>query len=44
MKLVIQEAERFALEVERIGDEERPPITSLLAYLERNGPLEYVTA
>lgn len=44
MKLVIQEAERFALEVERIGDEERPPIVSLLSYLERNGPLEYVTA
>jgi glucosyl-3-phosphoglycerate synthase len=35
MKLVIQEAERFALEVERISDEERPPMLSVPAYAER---------
>ncbi|MBL8164945.1 MAG: glucosyl-3-phosphoglycerate synthase [Anaerolineae bacterium] len=32
MKLVIQESERFALEVEQIGDEERPPILTLANY------------
>jgi glucosyl-3-phosphoglycerate synthase len=35
MKLVIQEAERFALEVERISDAERPPMLSIPAYRER---------
>jgi glucosyl-3-phosphoglycerate synthase len=35
MKLVIQENERFALEVEQIGDEERPPISTLANYRER---------
>lgn len=32
MKLIIQEPERFALEVAEIGDVERPPMVSLPAY------------
>lgn len=37
MKLVIQEAERFALEIAEIGDQERPPMISLPEYGARYG-------
>ncbi len=37
MKLVIQDPERFALEIAEIGDVERPPIMSLPAYQEKHG-------
>lgn len=36
MKLVIQEPERFALDVAEIGDRERPPMISLAAYREKH--------
>jgi glucosyl-3-phosphoglycerate synthase len=35
MKLIVQEPERFALEIVQIGDAERPPIITLEAYQER---------
>ncbi|GAB4551577.1 MAG: hypothetical protein OHK0023_18670 [Anaerolineae bacterium] len=35
MKLVVQEADRFALDISEIGDVERPPMITLPAYLER---------
>lgn len=34
MKLIIQEPERFALDIAEIGDVERPPMLSLPAYLQ----------
>jgi glycosyltransferase involved in cell wall biosynthesis len=36
MKLVIQEPERFALDVAEIGDRERPPMLSVAAYREKH--------
>jgi glycosyltransferase involved in cell wall biosynthesis len=36
MKLILQEPERFALEINEIGDVERPPMLTLPAYLERH--------
>jgi glucosyl-3-phosphoglycerate synthase len=35
MKLILQEPERFALEINEIGDIERPPMLTLPAYLDR---------
>lgn len=37
MKLVVQDPERFALEVAEIGDAERPPMITVPAYQERYG-------
>ncbi len=37
MKLIIQEPERFALDIAEIGDVERPPMLTLSAYRERRG-------
>jgi glucosyl-3-phosphoglycerate synthase len=37
MKLVIQEPERFALDIAEIGDQERPPMINVLAYREKFG-------
>lgn len=37
MKLIIHEPDRFALEIEEIGDLERPPMITVPAYRERNG-------
>jgi glucosyl-3-phosphoglycerate synthase len=39
MKLIIQEQDRFNLEVREIGDELRPPIKSVPAYQERRRSL-----
>lgn len=36
MKLVIQEPERFALDIAQIADIERPPMSSISAYQQRN--------
>lgn len=38
MKLIVQEPDRFALEVSEIGDVERPPMMSLEAYRQRHYP------
>jgi nucleotide-binding universal stress UspA family protein len=40
MKLIVQEQDRFSLEVREIGDELRPPIKSVPAYLERRRSLK----
>jgi glucosyl-3-phosphoglycerate synthase len=40
MKQIIQEQDRFSLEVREIGDELRPPITSVPAYMERRRSLK----
>lgn len=40
MKLIIQDPERFALEIAEIGDQERPPIISIPTYRERHNKSE----
>lgn len=40
MKMIIQEPERFALDIAEIGDVERPPMSSLPAYQQRHGALQ----
>jgi hypothetical protein len=40
MKLINQEKDRFNLEVREIGDELRPPIKTIPAYLERRRSLK----
>jgi glucosyl-3-phosphoglycerate synthase len=37
MKLIVQDPERFALDVAEIGDVERPPMITIPAYQERHG-------
>ncbi len=37
MKLVVQEPERFALDIAEIGDVERPPMITIPAYREKHG-------
>jgi glucosyl-3-phosphoglycerate synthase len=38
MKLILQEPERFALEINEIGDVERPPMLTMPGYLENRYP------
>ncbi|HET6380663.1 MAG TPA: glucosyl-3-phosphoglycerate synthase [candidate division Zixibacteria bacterium] len=40
MKLIIQDRDRFSLEVREIGDELRPPIRTIPAYVERRRSLK----
>jgi hypothetical protein len=40
MKQIIQEQDRFSLEVREIGDELRPPMKSIPAYQERRRALK----
>ncbi|HEX2141882.1 MAG TPA: glucosyl-3-phosphoglycerate synthase [Candidatus Limnocylindria bacterium] len=40
MKLIIQEKDRFSLEVREIGDELRPPMRTIPAYVERRRALK----
>ncbi|HET7685235.1 MAG TPA: hypothetical protein VFM19_02380, partial [Candidatus Limnocylindria bacterium] len=40
MKMIAQQKDRFSLEVREIGDELRPPIRSVPAYLERRKELK----
>ena len=40
MKLIVQEKDRFNLEVREIGDELRPPIKTIAAYQERRKALK----
>ena len=39
MKVIAQERDRFSLEVREIGDELRPPMRTIPAYLERRKSL-----
>ena len=40
MKLIVQEKDRFNLEVREIGDELRPPMKTIPAYQERRKALK----
>jgi hypothetical protein len=40
MKLIIQEQDRFSLDVREIGDQLRPPIRTIPAYQERRRSLK----
>ena len=40
MKLIAQERDRFSLEVREIGDELRPPMRTIPAYVERRKHLK----
>jgi hypothetical protein len=40
MKLIVQDRDRFSLDVREIGDELRPPMSSVPAYQERRKALK----